>query len=257
MNEIKKFVSEKFGEIRTVTIDDEPWFVGKDVATALGYADTVNALKAHVDAEDKRGWQITTPSGTQQMTVINESGLYALILSSKLESAKEFKRWVTAEVLPSIRKHGLYATPVTIEAIIENPDYGIQLLQALKEERRQRAALESKVIQDAPKVTFADAVTQSDTTILVGELAKILKQNGVDIGQNRLFRWLRKNEYLIKRKGADYNMPTQYAMERGWFIIREKTIVKPDGSVKIVKTPRMTGRGQQYFVNCFLRGVSH
>lgn len=255
MNNIVKFANEKFGEIRTVVINDEPWFVGKDVAVALGYESPTDAARRNVDDEDRGVAEIETPSGTQKMTIINESGLYSLILSSKLESAKEFKRWVTSEVLPSIRKYGLYATPVTIEAIIDNPDYGIQLLKALKQEREQRAALESKVIQDAPKVIFADAVTKSDTTILVGELAKILKQNGVDMGRNRLLRWLKKNEYLIKRKGTDYNMPTQYAMERGWFIIGEKTIVKPDGSVKIVKAPRITGKGQQYFVNCFLRGV--
>lgn len=200
---------------------------------------------------------VPTSGDVKSMTdmFIPENIFYRLAMKAKNEAAERFQALVADEIIPSIRKHGLYATPVTIEAIIDNPDYGIQLLQALKQEREHRAALESKIIQDAPKVTFADAVTQSDTTILVGELAKILKQNGVDIGQNRLFRWLRKNEYLIKRKGADYNMPSQYAMDRGWFIIREKTIVKPDGSVKIVKTPRMTGRGQQYFVNCFLREV--
>lgn len=226
------------------------------VARGLGFTQTKNGVE-YVRWETVNGYlkEIGFPKLLGKEDFIPENVFYRLAMKAKNETAEKFQALVADEIIPSIRKYGLYATPVTIEAIIDNPDYGIQLLQALKQEREQRAALESKVIQDAPKVIFADAVTKSDTTILVRELAKILKQNGVDIGQNRLFRWLRKNEYLIKRKGTDYNMPTQYAMERGWFIIREKTIVKPDGSVKIVKTPRMTGKGQQYFVNCFLRGV--
>lgn len=252
MNEMQKFTNEKFGEIRMVIIDNDPWFVGKDVALALGYADTVNALKAHVDAEDKRGWQITTPGGEQTMIVVNESGLYSLILSSKLESAKEFKRWVTGEVLPSIRKHGAYMTPATVEAVLSDPDTMIRLLQEIKAERQQREALEAKAEADRPKVLFADAVAVSGSTVLVGELAKILKQNGVEIGQNRLFNWLRRNGYLIRRQGTDYNMPTQYSMELGLFEIKETAVTHSDGHVTVSKTPKITGRGQQYFIAKFL-----
>ena len=252
MNEMQKFTNEKFGEIRMVIIDNDPWFVGKDVALALGYADTVNALKAHVDAEDKRGWQITTPGGEQTMIVVNESGLYSLILSSKLESAKEFKRWVTGEVLPSIRKHGAYMTPATVEAVLSDPDTMIRLLQEIKAERQQREALEAKAEADRPKVLFADAVAVSGSTVLVGELAKILKQNGVEIGQNRLFGWLRRNGYLIRRQGTDYNMPTQYSMELGLFEIKETAVTHSDGHVTVSKTPKITGRGQQYFIAKFL-----
>lgn len=255
MNEMQKFRNEKFGEIRMVIIDNDPWFVGKDVALALGYADTVNALKAHVDAEDKRGWQITTPGGEQTMIVVNESGLYSLILSSKLESAKEFKRWVTGEVLPSIRKHGAYMTPATVEAVLSDPDTMIRLLQEIKAERQQREALEAKAEADRPKVLFADAVAVSGSTVLVGELAKILKQNGVEIGQNRLFNWLRRNGYLIRRQGTDYNMPTQYSMELGLFEIKETAVTHSDGHVTVSKTPKVTGRGQQYFIAKFLDSV--
>ncbi|MCI8601315.1 MAG: hypothetical protein HFE45_06930 [Oscillospiraceae bacterium] len=249
---MQKFRNEKFGEIRMVIIDNDPWFVGKDVALALGYVDTVNALKAHVDAEDKRGWQITTPGGDQTMVVVNESGLYSLILSSKLQSAKEFKRWVTNEVLPSIRKHGAYMTPATVEAVLSDPDTMIRLLQEIKAERQQREALEAKAEADRPKVLFADAVAVSGSTVLVGELAKILKQNGVEIGQNRLFGWLRRNGYLIRRQGTDYNMPTQYSMELGLFEIKETAVTHSDGHVTVSKTPKITGRGQQYFIAKFL-----
>ena len=140
MSELKVFENPEFGKLRTVEINGEPWLVGKDVARALGYKDTINALKSHVDEEDKKGgWRITTPSGTQEMTIINESGLYSLVLSSKLPTAKKFKRWVTAEVLPSIRKHGAYMTPDAIEKVLYNPDFIIQLATDLKKERAKSA----------------------------------------------------------------------------------------------------------------------
>ena len=163
MNELKVFDNPEFGEIRTVDIDNEPWFVGKDVASILGYKDTVNALKAHVDDEDKRGWQITTPSGTQQMTIINESGLYALVLSSKLPTAKAFKRWITHDVIPSIRKHGAYMTPEKLQEAILNPDMMIQLCQQLKDEQEKNTVLRAKnsalVVENqimAPKADYFD-----------------------------------------------------------------------------------------------------
>lgn len=251
--EIRIFSNQEFGSIRTVEIDGEPWFVGKDVAERLGYKDTVNALKSHVDEDDKkRGWRITTPSGEQDMTIINESGLYSLVLSSKLPGAKAFKRWVTSEVIPSIRKHGAYMTLETAEQMLSNPDFMIRLLQELKSEQEQRRELERQKKEDAPKVLFADAVKTSRTSILVGELAKILKQNGVETGQTRLFSWLRDNGFLIKRKGSDYNMPTQKAMEAGLFEIKETAVTHADGHVSVNRTPKVTGKGQLYFVEQFL-----
>lgn len=243
MNGLQLFQNEEFGSIRAVEIDREPWLVGKDVAAALGYKDTVNALKSHVDAEDKKGgWQITTPSGTQEMTIINESGLYSLVLSSKLPGARKFKRWVTSEVLPTIRRTGGYQVP---------KDYPTAL-RALAEAEEKRMQLEAETEANRPKVLFADSVAASKTSILVGELAKLLKQNGVDMGQNRLFAWLRKNGYLIRRHGTDYNMPTQRAMDLALFEIKETTVTHADGHTCVNKTPKVTGKGQQYFVNVFM-----
>lgn len=253
MNELKIFENPEFGEVRTIERDGEPWFVGKDVAITLGYKDTVNALKSHVDTEDKGGWRITTPYGIQEMTIINESGLYSLVLSSKLPTAKTFKRWITSEVIPSIRKHGAYITPDTLEQMIADPDTTIRLLTTLKEERQKRVQLETEAKANRPKVLFADAVATAHNSILIGELAKLIKQNGVDMGQNRLFDWMRKNSYLIARKGTDYNMPTQRSMELGLMEIKETTITNPDGSIRVNKTPKVTGKGQQYFIEKFLK----
>lgn len=252
MNELEIFNNPEFGQIRATEINGEPYFVGKDIAEALGYAKPENALAAHVDGEDKT---ITLIQGTgsnykTNATVINESGVYALVFSSKLPKAKEFKRWVTSEVLPTIRKHGAYATPATIESIIADPDNGIRLLQALKEEQEKRKELEAKNAEMKPKALFAEAVTASKTSILVGELAKILKQNGIETGQKRLFQWMRDNGYLIK-SGSATNMPTQKSMDKGLFEIKETTITNPDGSVRITKTPKITGRGQVFFINLF------
>ncbi|HHX6216283.1 TPA: phage antirepressor KilAC domain-containing protein, partial [Streptococcus pyogenes] len=236
-------------EVRTVTIDDEPYFVGKDVAEILGYAKARNAIASHVDDEDKKDAPIQgTLGGTQTMTIINESGLYSLILSSKLPQAKEFKRWVTSEVLPTIRKHGMYAT----DELLDNPDFAIATLQKLKEEREAKKLLEAQIEADRPKVLFADAVSASHTSILVGELAKLLKQNGVNIGATRLFTWLRKHGYLIKRNGRDWNMPTQKSVELGLIRVKETSITHSDGHITVSKTPLVTGKGQQYFINKFL-----
>lgn len=249
MNELQIFSNPEFGSVRTLTIEDEPFFVGKDVATVLGYSNTKDALARHVDEEDARGSGITTPSGIQTMKVINESGLYSLILSSKLPTAKKFKRWVTSEVLPKIRKTGMYAT----EQLLDDPDLAIRAFQALKEEREKRKALELKNAELQPKAIFADAVTASATTILIGDLAKILKQNGIEIGQKRLFEWLRENGYLIKRKGSDWNSPTQRSMELGLFKIKETAVTHSDGHTTVNKTTKVTGKGQQYFINLFLK----
>lgn len=251
-NEIKVFSNEEFGSIRRVEVDGEFWLVGKDVAQVLGYKNPQEAIRTHVDDDDKGVSEILTPGGKQNVPIINESGLYSLVLSSKLPSAKKFRRWVTSEVLPSIRKHGAYMTPETLEAAILNPDYLIKVATALKQETEKRKALESKVQADAPKVLFADSVAASGSTVLVGELAKIMRQNGVDMGERRLFRWMRDNGYLIKRNGTDYNMPTQSSMEQGLFRIKETVINHSDGHTSVSKTPKVTGKGQTFFLNKFL-----
>ena len=251
-NKIEVFTSPEFGQVRTLTIDGEPYFVAKDVAEILGYSNSRKAIADHVDNEDKGVTKCDTLGGQQELTVINESGLYSLILSSKLPNAKKFKHWVTAEVLPSIRKHGAYMTDSTLEQALTSPDFLIKLATELKTEKEKRQALEVQAEENKPKVLFADAVSVSNTSILVGDLAKIIKQNGVNIGANRLFAWLRDNGYLIKRKGSDYNMPTQYSMDLKLFEVKETVITHSDGHTSISKTPKVTGKGQQYFVNKFL-----
>ena len=253
MTDLQIFNSPEFGVIRTIEKDGEPWFVGKDVATALGYSDSFGSLKKHVDEEDKLVCQIDSAGQKRDITIINGSGLYSLVLSSKLPTAKKFKRWVTNEVIPSIRKHGAYMTPETLEKVLLSPDTLMQLAQNLKDEQEKRKVLETKIEQDKPKVLFADAVASAKTSILIGELAKLLKQNGVDIGQNRLFEWMRQNGYLIRRQGSDYNMPTQRSIEQGLFEIKETTVVHADGHTHINKTPKVTGKGQAYFVTLFLK----
>lgn len=252
-NEIKVFSNEEFGSIRRVEINGEFWLIGKDVAQALGYSNPRKALADHVDEEDKGVTKCDTLGGAQDITIINESGLYSLVLSSKLPTAKKFRRWVTSEVLPSIRKHGAYMTPETLEAAILNPDYLIKVATALKQETEKRKALEAKVQTDAPKVLFADSVAASTSTVLIGELAKIMRQNGINMGEKRLFQWMRDNGYLVKRKGTDHNMPTQLSMEQGLFRVKETVISHSDGHTSISKTPKVTGKGQTFFLNKFLR----
>ena len=252
MNDLKIFNNPEFGDIRTITINNEPYFVGKDVAEILGYSMARNAIATHVDMEDKKDAPIQgSLGGTQVMTIINESGLYSLILSSKLSTAKRFKRWVTNDVLPAIRKHGAYMTEETIEKAITSPDFLIKLATNLKEEKEKRLAAERQIEADRPKVTFANAVNVSKDGMLIGMLAKLLHQNGVDIGQKRLFQWMRDNGYLMK-SGADRNMPTQKARELGLFKVKERAIDNPDGSVRLTRTTLVTGKGQEYFINKFL-----
>lgn len=248
MNEIKVFSNAEFGKIRTLNRDGEPWFVGKDVATALGYSNASKALADHVAEEDKLNNESLSSLGQRGGWLINESGLYSLILSSKLDSAKRFKRWVTAEVLPSIRKSGGY-----IAGQDEMSDTEL-LAKALLVAQRQIERRNAQIAEMQPKALFADAVAASHTSILIGELAKILKQNGVNIGQNRLFETLRQQGYLIRRNGTDYNSPTQRAMELGLFEVKESTVGNPDGSVRVTRTTKVTGKGQQYFINKFLTG---
>ena len=253
MNDLQIFKSEQFGEIRTVEINGEPWFVGKDIAEKLGYSNTRDAISKHVDCEDKGASRFATSSGEQDLTIINESGLYSLVLSSKLPTAKQFKRWVTSEVIPSIRKTGGYIAGQNELSDADLLAKALLVANRQLEERQKRIdTLEAKSIEDKPKVLFASAVETAKTSILVGELAKILNQNGIEIGQNRLFKWLRENGYLIKDRREDYNMPTQKSMNLGLFEIKESTIVNADGSVRLTKTTKVTGKGQLYFINLFL-----
>lgn len=244
MNEVQLFNFENH-EVRSLLLNNEPWFVGKDVAEALGYSKARNAIATHIDSEDKKDAPIQgTLGGVQEMTVINESGLYSLVLSSKLPSAKKFKRWVTSEVLPALRKTGQYQ--------VKELSGSELMAKALIEAQNVLAAKDKQIEEMKPKALFADAVATSHTSILVGELAKILKQNGIEMGQKRLFAWLREKGYLIKRQGTDCNMPTQKAMDLGLFEIKEGSYVNGSGVNITTKTPKVTGKGQQYFINKFL-----
>lgn len=251
MNNISTFNNPAFGSVRAVSVNDEPYFVGKDVAEILGYERPTDAVRKRVDPDDRGVAKMETPSGVQEMTIINESGLYSLILSSKLPKAKEFKRWVTAEVLPAIRKTGGYVndTAQFVESYFGQlePSQKHALTMMFDESKRMSAQLK----EQAPKVLFANAVETAHNSILIGDLAKIIRQNGVDIGQKRLFEWLRQNGYLIK-DGQSKNMPTQKAMEMSLFEVKESTINNPDGSVRITRTTKVTGKGQTYFVKKFL-----
>jgi anti-repressor protein len=249
MNELQKFNFEG-NEVRTVTINDQPYFVGKDVAVILGYKNTRDALSHHVDDEDKGVAKLDTLGGKQKQTIINESGLYSLIIGSKLPQAKKFKRWVTSEVLPAIRKHGAYMTDEKAFDVVHNASGLADLLQQAAD---QLKAKDIQIAEMKPKALFADSVATSHTTILIGELAKILRGNGIDIGGNRLFRWMRDQGYLISRKGTDYNTPTQKSMDLGLFKIKESTVIHSDGSTSIRKTTKVTGKGQQYFINKFMK----
>lgn len=249
MEEMKIFENEEFGAIRTVEIDGDVWFVAKDISDKLGYAETSNMMK-RIDREDFISSKLEGMN--MRSILINESGLYSAILGSKLESAKRFKRWVTSEVLPTIRKHGAYMTDITIEKMVENPDLLIELATKLKQEKEERKRLEKQVEEERPHAILGRAITTAKTSILIGDLAKILNQNGVNIGAKRLFEWMRNNGYLIKRKGTDWNMPTQRSMDLELFEVKESVHIDGNGCNKITRTTKVTGKGQAYFVNRFL-----
>lgn len=322
MADIQIFNNPEFGEIRTIERDGEPWFVGKDVAQALGYSDTNKAIAMHVDEEDKlndktasslgqrggkevfmnneimnisgidcyekdgvaylsleavaRGLGFTKKADSGNEVVnwtrvrsylaalgvvqkcttgdfIPENIFYRLAMKAKNEAAEKFQAKVADEIIPAIRKHGAYMTPGTLDQMISSPEFGIRLLTELKSEQERRRALEEKVNTDAPKVLFSEAVSASKNTMLIGELAKVLKQNGIEIGQTRLFAWMRSHGFLIRRAGSDYNMPTQKAMEKGLFEIKETAVTHSDGHVTVSRTPKVTGKGSIYFVNRFLK----
>lgn len=254
MNQLQVFNNTEFGQVRTMVINGSPWFVAKDVCECLGITKHRDAV-GRLDGDERGSVEVDTLGGTQQMAAVNEYGLYSLVLSSRKPSAKAFKRWITHEVIPAIRKHGAYMTGETLEQALTSPDFLIRLATELKTEQEARRLAEQKIEADKPKVLFADSVAASHGSILVGELAKLLNQNGIDIGQNRLFNWLRENGYLICRKGTDYNMPTQRSMEMQLFNIKETAITHSDGHVSISKTVKVTGKGQVYFVNKFLKGA--
>ena len=270
MNEIQIFSNPEFGEIRTLEIDGEMWVVGKDVCEAFGDTNHNRSL-SRIDEVDKKVMPIQTKGGMQNTIFINENGLYSLLfamqpqkahnngvqdeypleIQRRIDKLHKFKFWVTHEVLPSIRKHGAYMTRNFLENDVISPDLLIQLALQMKTEQGKIKALEQKIESDKPKLIFADAVSESQTSILIGELAKILVQNGIATGQNRLFSWMRDNGYLIGRKGTDYNMPTQIAMQMGLFEIKETVITHSDGHTSISKTPKVTGKGQIYFTNLY------
>lgn len=258
----------EFSCIRVFKINEEAWFIGKDICKFFGDTNH-NRTISRVDDCDKQYIEIEDSMGRKQNAIaVNESGMYSILFSmqpqkanngggtdaypieiqQRIEKLKRFKHWVTSEVLPSIRKHGMYA----VDDLLNNPDMAIKAFTALKEEREKNKLLQADNQRMKPKEIFADAVSTSHTSILIGDLAKILKQNGIDTGQKRLFEWMREHGYLIKRNGADYNMPTQKSMELGLFEIKESTVNNPDGSVRINKTTKVTGKGQQYFINKFL-----
>lgn len=273
MNELQIF-NYQTNQIRTVLRNGEPWWIAKDVCEILDIRtnsirdildndeistfnpndNTIDIGMDRVLDQQTIGKNITfveAGRGGKDLLIISESGLYSLVLKSRKPEAKSFKRWITHEVIPAIRKHGGYLTPAKIEEVLLNPDTIIRLATDLKAEREKRKQLETEIEDQKPKVLFADAVTSSKSSVLVGELAKILKQNGIEIGQNRLFEWLREEGYLCK-SGENYNLPTQYSMELELMEIKKVTINNPDGSSRITRTPKITGKGQVYFVNKFL-----
>lgn len=270
-NNIEIFSNDEFGSIRILNINGEPWFVGRDVAEVLGYTKFRNALANHVDEDDalKRGI-MDSLGRIQETKLINESGLYSLILSSKLPTAKKFKRWVTNEVLPSIRKHGVYTTEMTIEKTLSDPDYIIQILSAFKKEKEDKEKLQiensqqkeiivnlnEQIENDKPKMEFAQQIHNSKDTILVRELAKIISSNGVNIGERKLYSMLRDDGFLISKQGLDYNSPTQKSMNLGLFKVVESAVKTNYGTTKINRTTRVTPKGQEYLLKYILKNTN-
>ena len=257
MNDIQVFNSPQFGEVRTAGTAQEPIFCAADICRALGYTNGPKAIKDHCDEGDITKRYTPTSSGEQNMTFVTESGLYSLIFGSKLESAKQFKKWVTSDVLPSIRKHGMYATEATVESMLNDPENAILMLQAYQRERKERLAaqqqvekLEAQAIEDKPKIIYADAVKGSTSSCLIGELAKMIAQNGYPIGEKRLFQWLRDNHYLCSY-GERFNQPYQQYIEQGLFTMKQN-VFSVDGEMRTRNTTKVTGKGQIYFINKFI-----
>lgn len=250
-DQLKTFEHQQFGMIRVVEKEGYPWFIAKDVCLALGLTQVSRAIQKLDEDEVTNSKVIDSLGRIQTAKAISEAGMYSLVLVSRKPEAKAFKRWITHDVLPAIRRHGGYLTPEKVEEALTDPDTIIRLATNLKEERAERQRLEAENRELAPKALFADAVAASDNTMLVGELAKLPASNGIHIGQNRLFAWLRGNGYLMKQ-GSWKNMPTQRSMDMGLFVVKETAITHADGHVTVSRTPKVTGKGQQYFVSRFL-----
>ena len=253
MNDMKIFENSEFGAVRVVDVNGEPWFVAKDVLRALDYADDYNPSRAMqaIPGEWKGVHRMHTPGGEQEMLIISEQGLYFFLGRSDKPKALPYQKWVAGDVVPTIRKHGGYLTPAKLEEALTDPDTIIRLATNLKAEREKRQALEAQAAADRPKVVFAESIEVAKTSILVGEMAKLIKQaTGCDMGQNRFFEWLRANGYLHKG-GSARNMPTQRCIDAGWMEIKEGTRIGSSGECHITRTPKVTGKGQIYFVNLF------
>ena len=251
MNELKIF-NYKNNKVRTTIKDGEIWWVLKDVCKILGLNDA-HKVALRLEKDERNQIPVTDNLGRQQnTTIINEPGLYKVILRSDKPEAKNFMNWITHEVLPSIRKHGAYITSAKMEELMNDPDTWVRLIRTLQQERREKELLKNQIEKNKPKVIFCDAVSASDSDILVSEMAKILRGNGIDIGEHRLFERLRNEGFLIRRKGTDKNIPTQRSMNLGLFKITETAITHSDGHVTIAKTSKITGKGQVYFIKYFL-----
>ena len=267
-NSLQIFSNSEFGEIRMIEVAGASYFVGVDVARALAYSSPSKAVIDHCKGITKIG--IPSAGGTQETNVIPEGDVYRLIIKAADQSRNEevrnragkFESWIFDEVLPSIRKTGAYLTPAAMEQLITDPDALIIALTAYQKEKRAHAEtlaakeqLQAEAIENEPKVKLADAISATEDTILVRELAKILRGNGVEIGGRRLFGKLRDEGYLVKQASKDHNLPTQKSLELGLFVIKETIIPQSGGRMILQKTPRVTGKGQQYFVNRYLRAA--
>ncbi|MEC1600684.1 phage antirepressor [Bacillus halotolerans] len=256
MNELQKVFNYQDQQVRTVVKNGQPWFVAKDVCNVLNHSNHKVAV-SRIDEDEVSKVYLTDSLGrNQKTTVVNEAGLYSLILTSNKPEAKQFKRWITHEVIPTIRKTGGYVAndELFIQTYLPQADENTKLLfkttlHTMKEQSKQIETMK-------PKVIFAEAVESSESSVLVGELAKIIQQNGVDIGPNKLFQWLRDNGYLIRKKGESFNLPTQRSMDMGLFEIKKRTVNNIDGSIRTTRTPKVTGKGQIYFVNKFMSSQS-
>lgn len=250
MNELHIFNSEEFGQVRTVEINGKPYFVANDVARALGYKRPADAVTAHCKGSVKHRY--LTDGGEQELKVIPEGDIYRLTVRSKLPSAEKFEKWVFDEVVPSIRTNGGY---IAGQETLSDEDLMAKAILVAQRKIKERDQIieqqKAKIETDRPKTIFADAVSASHTSILIGDLAKLICQNGYQIGQKRLFQWMRDNGYLMV-SGSSRNMPKQKYVEQGLFEIKESNVQNPDGSVRITRTTKVSGKGQLYFVNKFL-----
>jgi anti-repressor protein len=244
LNNLQVFKNEQFGEIRISLQDNEPWMCLSDLCSVLELT-TPSKVKERLNQKGVSSIPTLTNGGTQNLIYINEGNLYKVIFQSRKPEAEKFTDWVTTEVLPSIRKHGMYSK----DELLDNPDLLLDVVNKYKNEIEEKKLLQAQIEKDRPRVIFAEALEISDNSILVGDLAKILRQNNMQIGQNRIFEDLRKDGYLISRKGESYNMPIQRSIDMGLLEIKVRTINNPDGSVRTAKTPKITAKGQIYFVN--------